>query len=809
MNNTKPGQDPGNGNEERIVDPGRALLRAAVRAVALGLIPGGLFVGSLFEEVVSPWCEAGWKWLNNRKKKEQQQAIDGLARIPVEDARRIAEEELGGSKLTPEEREKVADYLAVIPMTARRAIQHTQDGGKPATLLSQLPAHQDSLMKFLPLRPPRFKAGHKVPSYDFELELLLGQGGFGEVWKARHIRRQSVPPRAFKFCLDESVRVSLERELDLLDHIEAKGRHPGIVQLLGTAMTAAPPFLMYEYIDGGDLVAWLASFDGRPPPARDVMRILWMTTEALGFAHELNIVHRDLKPANLLITRKGRIKIADFGIGALNAHAAAVGEASPAASQMSLLQGACTPMYADLAQQRGERVDARADVYALGVIVYQLLLGDVTQALSPYWREELEDRQIPGSVVDLVASCICSPKRRIPDANALLAEMQRLRKASRKGRTSAPTSPGPAQKNRQPAQTATLAPPMPGPQPPVSSMVPPLGPPVEATSPPKSARFSNSGPSTRELLLATFETDSDGKTGQPSSTALPPSFQQMIHRTIHRFDSVTPTSMSMVVDEESETSSGPSIGDTRWIPLSETARLGFVWVPGGTFQMGATGDDRHAEPDEKPPHMVRLTGFWLSRTPVTQEEWDAVMRGATVTQGWVFRKTSSLESPSAFRGPARPVENVSWNDLQVFLKRAPLSLRLPTEAEWEYAARGGLTAIRYDAVDEVAWYAGNSKRQTQPVGLLKPNQYGLYDMLGNVWEWCLDVYHVDAYKSRRGITDNPRVNSPSTGDRVLRGGAWYTPAPIIRASNRFADSPDRRSPNTGFRVVLRDRWDTV
>ena len=190
------------------------------------------------------------------------------------------------------------------------------------------------------------------------------------------------------------------------------------MQLRGTAYHAAPPFLVYEYVDGGDLTAWLAGYDGKRPPIRSVVKILRMTARALAVAHRHGVVHRDLKPANLLITREGRIKVSDFGIGAILSDAGGRSGRASALTGATLLRGAHTPIYTDPLQPREAAPDPKADVYALGVIAYQLLRADVTQPIGPAWRADLQRREIPDQLVDLIGACVDIGSRRLPDAAA-------------------------------------------------------------------------------------------------------------------------------------------------------------------------------------------------------------------------------------------------------------------------------------------------------------------------------------------------------------------------------------------------------
>ncbi len=217
-----------------------------------------------------------------------------------------------------------------------------------------------------------------------------------------------------------------------------------------------------------------------------------------------------------------------------------------------------------------------------------------------------------------------------------------------------------------------------------------------------------------------------------------------------------------------------------------------IAVKGGTFTMGATaeqGDDAYS--GEKPAHQVTLSDYCIGETEVTQELWQAVMGS----------------NPSYFTGNLqRPVERVSWNDCQEFIKKlnqlTGKTFRLPTEAEWEYAARGGSQSRGYkyagsNTIGDVAWYTSNSSSTSHPVKQKQPNELGLYDMSGNVWEWCQDWY--GSYSS--SSQTNPA--GPSSGSyRVYRGGGWNFNARNCRVSNRGSYTPSISYSYLGLRLAL-------
>ena len=222
--------------------------------------------------------------------------------------------------------------------------------------------------------------------------------------------------------------------------------------------------------------------------------------------------------------------------------------------------------------------------------------------------------------------------------------------------------------------------------------------------------------------------------------------------------------------------------------LPNQVTLEMVSLPAGKFLMGSSESD-----DEKPQHQVKVNSFAIGQYPITQEQYQKVMG----------------TNPSYFKNnPQNPVEKVSWDDAQAFCKKLSQltgkTYRLPTETEWEYACRAGTTTRYYFGDDanqlgDYAWYDGNSQGTTHPVGQKKPNGWGLYDMSGNVWEWCEDNWH---YNYENAPRDGSAWLTNDNDDRILRGGSWGNyPDDCRSAIRNYGIRRDGRNLGNGFRVV--------
>jgi formylglycine-generating enzyme required for sulfatase activity len=256
----------------------------------------------------------------------------------------------------------------------------------------------------------------------------------------------------------------------------------------------------------------------------------------------------------------------------------------------------------------------------------------------------------------------------------------------------------------------------------------------------------------------------------------------------------------LVKQQEERRTRQPKRGDVR----TNSIGMKLVYIPAGSFMMGSPSNEKDRESDEGPQHHVQISkGFYMGAYEVTQAQWQAVMGS----------------NPSNFKGNNLPVEKVSWNDAVEFCEKLShqegKTYRLPTEAEWEYACRAGTTTPFYfgqTISTDQANYDGNYtygsgrkgiyRQKTTAVGSFAPNAFGLYDMHGNVWEWCSDWYGENYYSSSPGV--DPQ--GPASGSyRVLRGGSWgYSPG-HCRSASRGRHTPDLRGGDVGgFRIVLLD-----
>ena len=426
-----------------------SLLKFAAKAVGNAL--GGGLLGDVLFEVLPDVARDIWKkWGSDRNRDELRTELEWLAQADNKELARevadIVKEEL--PEAPPRTREAVRSYLTQVPAALRRSLRRPADPSGRTVPVDLVPRGADDLLALLPPRLPHFQAGQRpLPGVDWELEQLLGVGGFGEVWKARNPHLHSAQPVALKFCLDAQAARSLLNETAVLDRVMRQGRHAGIVQLQHTYLSAEKPCLEYEYVEGGELGAFIKDWHRvrGGPSTEQAARVVQQLADIVGFAHRLHppIVHRDLKPANTLLAvgqaaglpGGGRpaacptFKVADFGIGALAADQV-IQETTRAGSRGRFLTaaalGAYTPLYASPQQMRGGGADPRDDIHALGVIWYQLLTGDLASGRpgGTRWHKRLIEQGMSSRLVDLLASCFeDEADDRVADAQVLAEQL--------------------------------------------------------------------------------------------------------------------------------------------------------------------------------------------------------------------------------------------------------------------------------------------------------------------------------------------------------------------------------------------------
>lgn len=818
-----------------------ALLK--VIAKVLGNALGGGIAGDLLVEILPEVAKDSWEWWSKEKDaKARREELEAIVRAEGEQLRQqvsVLVQEVAGNQ-SPQTQEAISGYLNQLPAAIRRSMRRPEDPTGTTIPQELAPRKADDLLRLLPSRLPQFKQGDQpLPGVDRVLDSLLGVGGFGEVWKAHNPNLSSAQPVALKFCLDPIAARALQNETLMIDRVMKVGKHPGIVQLLNTYLNAKSPCLEYEYVEGGDLGGLILSWHALPTPPNpaEAAKVMLRLTEIVAVAHKADIVHRDLKPANIL-TVKGadgatQFKIADFGIGGV-ATRRAIQESlggSRARMQVSAVQGSYTPLYASPQQMKGEAADPRDDVYSLGVIWHQLLTGDLGMG-SPSgaaWKRKLSEKGMTPSLLSLLESCFEHEAADRPEDAGVLAEQ--LSKAL------------------QPENEGKGA----GVNPPWLSYA------IGVIAILLAGWFGNSylrggGNPTATPMLTSVAVVPTGTPVAPLDTDTPTAVAATATLTPTLAPSVTPTATPIPPTATATLLAGMPRNATAGQAWTEPfSKIDFVHVPAGEFLMGSTKDQitaalalcnqynnnecaQSAFDDERDAHTISTAAYWIGKTEITNAQFKRFIddKGYSTDVYWKtdgkidpglnWRTENKVTQPDCwenkdFNGDNQPVVCVSWYEALAYTKwlsqKTGLTVRLPSEAEWEKAARGTKGQIypwgndfdgtRLNYCDSNCTYDWKDKTvndgyaNTAPVGSFPggASPYGALDMAGNVWEWNSSIYKEYPYDTTDGRED---LETPES--RLLRGGSWIGTPYVVRGAYRNRNYAENRNLNIGFRVVV-------
>ncbi len=616
----------------------------------------------------------------------------------------------------------------------------------------------------------------------------LGQGGMGTVYEAVDERvSATVVVKEAHEATDDNQRREFEREARLLANLQ----HKTLPKVMDYFIEGGFEYLVMEFVPGYDLGELLRR-RGSPFHLKAVLRWADELLGVLEYLHGLRppILHRDIKPSNLKLTQREDIYLLDFGL------------AKGAAGKMTMTQASrsirgYTPIYAPLEQIAGQGTDPRSDLYSLGATLYHLLTN-VVPVDAPTRDEQLEyenpdplphisqlNPKVPPAVAEVIHRAL-SLKRKGRFESA--AEMREALRRAEEELGAAPESDNSPAAARQTAYGL-----------------------ARGTEELETARMPAAG----ERRLATAA-------GQPTRPKKNPlrlaaavvavivvaallfAFRSRIRRRL--FGPVQPRATATPVAQKS-----PAQSFTENV---NGVSLEMVAMPAGTFFMGTDDADprRHGE-NEEPAHSVTVPEFYLGKFEVTQAQWRAVMG----------------TDPSHFKGDDLPVDQVSWKDAQEFCRKLSeltgRQYRLPSEAEWEYACRAGTDGPFYAELDSIGWYGDNSGRErvdaseiyrqngedyirvlvrqyghkTHPVGQKQPNGFGLYDINGNVSEWCEDIFHDGYYGAPADGSAWLSGGNPTF--RVRRGGSFLATAVASRSAFRSKTHHEVTHGTFGLRVA--------
>ena len=615
--------------------------------------------------------------------------------------------------------------------------------------------------------------GSTLQNGKYEIQRVLGQGGFGITYLAlqRNLQRTVVIKEFFMegHCTREEqthhVTVATGGDRSLVEmfydkffkeacHI-AQLEHPNIVSIIDVFEENNTAYYVMKYAPNGSLEAKVKREGHLSEP--EATRYILKVADALRFVHEHKMTHLDVKPDNILLSEKDEPWLVDFGLSKQYDYTGKATSFTP----LGYSNG-----YAPIEQYMpggAGTFSPESDIYSLGATFFKLLTGITPPDASTIANEglplqALKDKGMSQNSIYVIFQAMEHLRKdRLHDIDSFISLLEE----------------GPVQgPSEQPA--------------------------TQPLSQPYTAQTIISGETAPAAGVQ------DKQKNKPTTKPAPTPVLEKTRKNKARFD-ITLTVIAIIgaivsmfyynLQGGSPDISAETSVNEAWTNETKTFEangVSFTMIPveGGTFTMGATSEMTEPFSDEEPTHQVTLSSYYIGETEVTQALWKAVMGS----------------NPSGFKGDNLPVEKVSWDDCQTFISRlnslTGKRFRLPTEAEWEFAARSGNQSrhTQYSGssrIDNVAWYKGNSGKKTHLVKTKQPNELGIYDMTGNVWEWCQDWY--DSYSS---YAQTDPTSASSGSDRVSRGGSWGDSPRFCRSSYRNCWSPWKLGTNLGLRLVL-------
>ncbi len=615
----------------------------------------------------------------------------------------------------------------------------------------------------------------------------LGAGGFGKVYLAVDLDQFNKPCVVKHLCPvgpNRQHMAELKRRFELeAVQLNNLGISEHIPALMAFPEEYGELYIVQAWVDGWDL-SQQEILPGKPLSEGQVIKLLKEILSVLQVVHRAQIVHRDLKPANIMRRRLDRkLVLIDFGGVKELANSAQQTGGQPQRSY-----GVYTEGYAAPEQMQGHPLLA-SDVYAVGAIAVEALVGIAPCSLYDaslgelVWHNQVKISRGLRQVIDRMLAH--QAKNRYASATAVLDALEAL--------------DVPPQSN---VKTIAV-----GRQP----LVEPNQPPSVPNQPPSVKR---------RPFLKWVGFGVIGLTGvglgrlmsRSEGTKMPEVTRSQL---LEDFEFKT-----VQLSDKGDITKRETLQGKLFTQKIDDVGLPMVQIPAGNFLMGSPDAEVGRRKAEGPQHEVSVPAFFMSQTPITQAQWKAVAKLPKVN-------IDLNQDPSAFKGDLRPVNQVSWWEAQEFCDRlsqgAKLTYRLPSEAEWEYACRAGTTTpfhVGETLTTDVANYRGtdwdfNSKtypgnygngpkgkfrEQTTDVQTFPANPWGLYDVHGNVWEWCADHWH-DSY-DKAPIDGTAWLTDKKDANRLLRGGSWFLNPVNCRAADRYSDTPGLRYSYVSFRVCV-------